>query len=125
MAVKVDGSNSGCFIATAAYGSPFEKNVGILRDFRDRYLMASAPGRKFVELYYRTSPPVADFISRHEWAKSFTRLALAPAVILSYAAINGGPEILASILASALLVLMTAVCIMRSILLKVNRVAAH
>jgi hypothetical protein len=77
-------STTGCFIATAAYGSPFEKHVALLRAFRDRYLMTNAAGRSFVETYYRYSPPVADFISRHEWAKTMTRTALLPAVGLSY-----------------------------------------
>jgi subtilisin family serine protease len=98
IATTVEGGSGGCFIATAAFGSPLEKNVGILRAFRDRYLMTSAPGRKFVELYYRTSPPLAGFISRHESAKALARLVLAPAVLFSSAAVNGGPEILVSLL---------------------------
>ena len=75
---------TGCFIATAAFGSPFEKHVALLRMFRDEYLVTNAPGRWFVETYYRYSPPVADFISRHEWARTATRTALLPAVGLSY-----------------------------------------
>lgn len=97
-ATKVDGSGSGCFIATATYGSPRENSVGILRVFRDRYLLASAPGRALVKFYYKSSPPLADFISRHESARVFARLMLAPAVLFSSVAINGGPEILVSML---------------------------
>lgn len=97
-ATKVDGGSGGCFIATAAFGSPLEKNVGILRAFRDTYLMKSAPGRKFVEFYYKASPPLADFIARHESARALVRLMLAPAVIFSSAAINGGPEVLISLM---------------------------
>jgi hypothetical protein len=75
-------SNSGsCFIATAAYGSKWEPNVAILRQFRDRWLLTNAPGRAFVSFYYRVSPPIADWIAEREWARALTRAALTPIVI--------------------------------------------
>jgi hypothetical protein len=69
-----------CFIATAAWGSWMDPHVASLRGFRDRVLMRSAPGRAFVAFYYRHSPPVAEFISRHETLRAATRAALAPVV---------------------------------------------
>jgi len=69
-----------CFIATAAFGSPMEPHVRTLRAFRDQYLKTNAPGRWFVRTYYTYSPPVAQWIARHEWARVLTRAALWPVV---------------------------------------------
>lgn len=73
-------SGSGCFIATAAYGSYLSPEVMQLRRFRDRSLMTNAPGRKFVELYYTYSPSVANYIAVHPSARFATRVALTPVV---------------------------------------------
>jgi hypothetical protein len=78
----VSGSSNSCFIATAAYGSYLHPHVRQLRDFRDEYLLGNTPGRAFVAFYYRTSPPVANFIARHTVLRVITRLALTPLVIV-------------------------------------------
>ncbi len=70
----------GCFIATAAFGSPMAKDVLLLDHFRDRYLLANWAGRKFVTLYYRYSPPAAGFIARHERLRTVVRWMLYPIV---------------------------------------------
>lgn len=70
-----------CFIATAAWGSWMDPHVATLREFRDRALLTNAPGRAFVAFYYRHSPPVAEFISRHESLRALTRAALTPVVL--------------------------------------------
>lgn len=75
------GGGGGCFIATAAYGSYLHPKVQVLRDFRDRFLLTNGPGRLFVRAYYATSPPVADFISRHAGLRALTRFALTPVVL--------------------------------------------
>jgi len=72
--------DGGCFIATAAFGSYHAPEVVLLQKFRDRILLASEPGRLFVELYYRVSPPIAAFISRDDSLRRATRLSLKPLI---------------------------------------------
>ncbi|MFQ5900080.1 MAG: CFI-box-CTERM domain-containing protein, partial [Thermodesulfobacteriota bacterium] len=78
----VDGKGSGCFIATAAYGSYLEPKVKTLRDFRDNHLLTNPLGRAFVAFYYKTSPPVASFIRKHEILRAITRWILTPLVYI-------------------------------------------
>jgi len=69
-------SSSGCFIATAAYGSYAEPHVLILREFRDNVLYRSALGRLFIRCYYKISPPIAALIAPREYVKKLVRCVL-------------------------------------------------
>ena len=75
------GGGGGCFIATAAYGSYLHPKVAELRSFRDRYLLTNAPGRLFVALYYRVSPPLARVIAEHDLLRAAARGLLVPLVL--------------------------------------------
>lgn len=74
------GEKSNCFIATAAFGSPIHKKVMVLKNFRDRVLLHNSAGRSFVRWYYRTSPPIADYIRSHPAAKTAVRAGLFPLI---------------------------------------------
>lgn len=69
-----------CFIATAAYGSPMEPHVQVLREFRNQYLLTNTFGRWFVQTYYQYSPPLARFISENENLKAVVRWMLTPII---------------------------------------------
>ncbi|MGV8123531.1 MAG: CFI-box-CTERM domain-containing protein [Candidatus Xenobiia bacterium LiM19] len=71
---------SGCFIATAAFGSPVDPHVMTLRHFRDTRLLTNLPGRTFVSFYYRISPPIAALISRSQALRTATCILLLPVV---------------------------------------------
>ena len=86
------GGGGGCFIATAAYGSPLALEVVILREFRDRYLMKNPAGQVLVSYYYAWSPAAAGVISRHESLKTITRFTLYPAIGLSWAIMRNPRE---------------------------------
>ncbi len=71
---------AGCFIATAAYGSPLDPHVNALRAFRDKGLMWHAPGRMLTLVYYEYSPAVADIIATSPILMAVTRSLLTPLV---------------------------------------------
>jgi len=81
----------GCFIATAAYGTPMAGEIEILREFRDEYLLTNPLGQALVGLYYKVSPPMAEFITEHPSLKPIVRAGLLPAVATSTLAVNTAP----------------------------------
>ncbi len=76
-----EGSVGLCFIATAAYGTPWHPHVRSLRAFRDAHLRPSRLGRAFVAAYERVSPPLAKVIARHDALRAAARAGLTPIVL--------------------------------------------
>jgi hypothetical protein len=72
--------HAGCFIATAAFGTPMAEEINTLRRFRDAEMEPNLLGRHLVYLYYEVSPPVARMIARSENMKAFVRLNLKPII---------------------------------------------
>tara|TARA_X000001316_G_C908953_1_gene24804 strand:- start:11 stop:592 length:582 start_codon:yes stop_codon:yes gene_type:complete len=68
--------SSGCFIATAAFGSPLVSEINTLRVWRKEVLLPTLMGRLFVRSYNRLSPPIADAISKNHFAKTTVRFIL-------------------------------------------------
>ena len=77
------GGGGFCFIATAAFNTPMAKEVCVLCQFRDKYLLTNNCGIWFVKFYYHYSPPLADFIRNKEGLKSIIRACLKPLITLS------------------------------------------
>jgi len=84
-------AGGGCFIATAAYGTPIAEEIQILREFRDEYLLTNPVGQALVDLYYTVSPPMAEFITGHPSLKPIVRAGLVPALAMSTIAVNTTP----------------------------------
>jgi hypothetical protein len=73
---------SGCFIATAAYGSPLASDVQTLRRIRDGVRARSPLAAAAADVYARSSPPLADALRTSEAARAVARTLLAPLVRL-------------------------------------------
>lgn len=81
----VEPTGKECFIATAAYGSPYAKEVQFLRNFRDLKLKSTPGGNAFVDfyenIYYVFSPSIAEKMQRSATVKNVIRwIIVAPIV---------------------------------------------
>ncbi len=69
-----------CFIATAAFGSPTDRRIEVLRSFRDKVLLGHPAGEALTATYYKYSPPMAEAIADRDWMRSLIRALLLPVV---------------------------------------------
>ena len=67
---------SGCFIATAAFGSDLAPEVRLLRALRNAAVARSGVARAAVDLYERSSPPFAALLRRSEAGRALVRMGL-------------------------------------------------
>ena len=68
--------NSGCYIASMAYGSYEHPQVLILREYRDHKLSCSILGRAFIKFYYAISPYFVVALKNHHRINRLIRYAL-------------------------------------------------
>lgn len=64
-----------CFIATICMNND---EVRIFRNWRDKRLLKSRTGRRFMDFYYEVSPPIARFISDKPLFQKIFRMGLIP-----------------------------------------------
>jgi hypothetical protein len=69
---------SGCFVATAAYGSVLEPEVTTLRHARDRLRAGSPLFAAAADLYYRSGPAAAAVVENSQVARSLARRVIRP-----------------------------------------------
>ena len=77
---SLSSGGGGCFIATAAYGTPMATEIDTLRTFRNEYLLTNTIGSAFVDTYYRLSPPIANVVAQHSAIATIIRIALTPLI---------------------------------------------
>lgn len=79
-----------CFIATAAYGSALAPQVETFRAFRNKFLLPTEWGRRFVKFYYEHSPKYARMIQENPILRATARIALWPLLVYAWIAIKFG-----------------------------------
>jgi len=77
---------SGCFVATAAYGSALSSQVESLRVARDALRRRSQVFAAATDLYYRSGPAAAAVIARSDATRAVVRTLLGPLVDIAGAA---------------------------------------
>jgi hypothetical protein len=71
-----------------------EEAIGILRIFRDQFLLTNFVGKRVAEFYYRLSPKAAEFVTQHETLKPLVCLGILPIIGISWMALSFGPALI-------------------------------
>lgn len=66
-------TSSGCYVATAVYGSYDCPQVWTLRRYRDYTLAETWYGRAFIHTYYAISPALVKWFGKTQWFKNMWR----------------------------------------------------
>lgn len=74
-------AQSGCYVATAVYGSYDCPELWVLRRFRDRSLANSGLGRSAIRTYYAISPTLVHLLGRKRWFTASLRAPLNTLVV--------------------------------------------
>ena len=80
-------SGKQCFVTTAAYGDADHPVVEVLRQFRDRVLLPTDPGKALVRYYYEAGPSLAAAIEDKPLACLFVRLLVTPVAGFAFLAL--------------------------------------
>ena len=68
------------------------KEVKVLEEVRDEYLLGNELGRALVSVYYKYSPPLADWIAQRPKMRKIVRIGLRPILELSTWFVEGNPS---------------------------------
>src|SRR5262249_7703929 len=79
---------NGCFIATAAYGTPMAREIDALRTVRDRALLTNHLGRLAGAASHALTPPIPNAIATAERLRQGARTVLRPIVDLAQAGLR-------------------------------------
>ncbi len=82
---------TGCFVATAAWGSAMAPDVAAMRQVRDRLRPASTMFAVATDLYYRSGPAAADLLKHSDTARALVRRLLAPVGAAAQVAVAVAP----------------------------------
>ena len=95
--------DSGCLIATAAYGTELAPQVQALREYRDGTLLATGSGSAFMsafsQAYYAFSPQVADLEREHPALRQAVAALMTPMLYTLQVATHADPASEDSVLA--------------------------
>ena len=77
---NTQSTSSDCFVATAAFGTPLQTEIQILREWRDSELSFSLAGRQFIDIYYKVGPHLARLVEKNKFIARISRSIIRQAI---------------------------------------------